>query len=679
MRVPLLLLGVLAVPAAAQRPDSTRAVPVAPLIVTVTRAPTAMERIPAAVGVLDSTALRRGRATLGLAEALNDLPGTFVADRSNYSLDQRISIRGFGSRAAFGTRGVTILLDGVPQTLPDGQSQLTNVDLGEVDEAEVLRGSASMLYGNGAGGVVSLNTAPASAAPFAARTRIEGGSFGLLKWQGWGSARRGPWSGTLSVSRTTLDGFRQQSAADLRQLSIGGEYLGSATTVRVHFRAADDPLAQNPGAISAAQYAVRPDSAATANIVNDADKAVTQQQLSVAITHFGAASARYDLTTFGALRYLWNPLAANTLVRIDRRVGGVRASTLQPLAAGVDAPTVTAGIDAQWLRDDRRNYTPGHGISTDTTLMQVEYVTEIGPFARATWAPAPRWSVQGGARYDAVTFRVNDENAADSSHNSGSRTLGAWSGSAGATFTVSPAMVPYVNVSTSYETPTTTELAIQQSGAGGFNDSLGSQRAVTWEVGARGSAPRVTWSAAAFVADIRNAIVPYQESGGRSFYTNAGRMRNEGVELGLAWRPTAMWSVSGAWTVADYRFVNYTLINGAVTTVLDGHRLAGIPQSYLRLGFRGESGYAWLALDETIVSSLHGDDANALPVTGWSSTDVRAGATVRMGRTSIAPFAALNNVWDARYVGSVTINGAGGRVLEPSPGRNVYVGMEVGW
>ena len=42
------------------------------------------------------------------------------------------------------------------------------------------------------------------------------------------------------------------------------------------------------------------------------------------------------------------------------------------------------------------------------------------------------------------------------------------------------------------------------------------------------------------------------------------------------------------------------------------------------------------------------------------------------------PCIALQNVLDERYVGAVTLNGFGGRVLEPAPGRNWYVGLEIG-
>ena len=50
-----------------------------------------------------------------------------------------------------------------------------------------------------------------------------------------------------------------------------------------------------------------------------------------------------------------------------------------------------------------------------------------------------------------------------------------------------------------------------------------------------------------------------------------------------------------------------------------------------------------------------------------------------VGGVRVAPFAAVNNAFNVAYVGSVNVNGAAGRVLEPAPLRNFYVGVETGW
>ena len=224
--VPLFAAAILALPAtsAAQEPvdttgrDTTRVTQLPELNVTVTRTTEPLERVPFAVGVLGRDELVRGQQTVGIDEALNNLPGVVVANRYNFSLDQRISIRGFGSRSNFGVRGLKVLVDGIPQTLPDGQSQLTNVDFANIERAEVLRGSSSSLYGNASGGVISFQTERADQGPFAQRVRVQGGDGkrpgdGFYKWQSWTSGRSGDVSGTLSISQFKADGFRQHSAA----------------------------------------------------------------------------------------------------------------------------------------------------------------------------------------------------------------------------------------------------------------------------------------------------------------------------------------------------------------------------------------------------------------------------------------------------------------------------------
>ena len=208
--------------ARAARADSARRV--AAVRVTITRTDAQADVAPWAVGVVTTSQLRDGRATLGVDEALSSVPGVVVSNRYNYSVDQRISIRGAGARANFGMRGVKVLLDGVPQSLPDGQSQLTNIDLGDIARVEVLRGSASSLYGNGSGGVIAFTTDLSASDPFATTLRTTAGSFGLRKWQSRTSGRTGNMVGSLSMSRTTVDGARQYSNADLRQLMAATDW-----------------------------------------------------------------------------------------------------------------------------------------------------------------------------------------------------------------------------------------------------------------------------------------------------------------------------------------------------------------------------------------------------------------------------------------------------------------------
>ena len=673
--------------------DTSRVERLPELEVTVTRSPEPLTRVPFAVGVLDRDDLQRGQQTVGIDEALNNLPGVVVANRYNFSLDQRISIRGFGSRSNFGVRGLKILLDGIPQTLPDGQSQLTNVDFADVSRAEVLRGASSSLYGNASGGVIALQTERAAAAPFAQRIRVQGGSGerdgdAFYKWQSWSSARSGDVSGTLSISQFKADGFRQHSAADFRQLRAGVDYaISGATLGTLRLSLADSPEAENPGALTLTEFLANPDSAAANNIRRAADKDVQQYQLSLGLRHFDPAGNEYDVTVFGLLRDLLNPLAAppptgggpsiGTFVAIDRAVAGARASTNRRLGAGETAPRLSAGLDLQRMRDDRTNERHDAGVRLgDFFLDQVEKVTELGPFAQVQWSPVEPLLVSGGARYDWVRFALDDRYLADGFDDSDARTMSALSANIGASWAFSEGFVPYANVSTAFETPTTTELVNQPDGSGGFNTELGPQRAVNYEIGARGQpVPQVTYSVALFLGRVTDAIVQQEEVGGRAFFRNEGKTHNDGAELGLTLTPVTGLTLNAAYTYARYRFEGGTL---------DGNRLPGVPEHFARLGLRTTlpAGFYFDA-DHTLSSSISADDANLAPlvVSSWGAgvTNARVGWAGDAGVLQLAPFLGLNNLWDRRYVGSVTLNGAGGRVLEPAPRRVLYLGAEIGY
>ena len=438
--------------------DSTRARQLPEINVTVTRSPEPLQRVPYAVGVLDKSELQRGQLTVGLDEALNNLPGVVVANRYNFSLDQRISIRGFGSRSNFGVRGLKILLDGVPQTLPDGQSQLTNIDFANLERAEVLRGASSSLYGNASGGVVSFQSQQAAPGPFAQRVRVQGGDGkrdgdGFYKWQSWTSGRSGNVSGTLSISQFKADGFRQHSAAEFRQLNGGVDYAVSGLYAR-HLAAGPRRRSPSPESRRADVRRIFRQSRFCRGQQHPAGRGQRRPTAAalLGIRHYDAQGNEYEATIFGLLRNLVNPLAApppvgasptaGTFVTIDRAVGGARVGAARRLGVSETAPRLTAGADLQRMRDNRENRVSDGGLPSGALFLdQREQVTEFGPFAQIQWTPDKRLLLSGGARYDWVRFDLADRFIADGD-DSGARTMSALSGNIGASWSFGSSSSP---------------------------------------------------------------------------------------------------------------------------------------------------------------------------------------------------------------------------------------------
>lgn len=676
------------------RADSLRAARLATRRITVTRTESSAERLAWAVGAQGTEQLRRAQATLGLDEALSNIPGVVVSNRYNYALDQRVSIRGAGSRANFGLRGIKVLLDGIPQSLPDGQSQLTNVDLGAISRVEVLRGSASSLYGNGSGGVIAFTTDLSAPDRLGVTLRQTAGSFGLQKSQVRASGRSGRSLAALSASRTTVDGFRQYSSAETRQLLAALDHAWSdRTTFSLRAGTAATPKALNPGALTPAEYALNPDTASLSSVNRGASREVSQHFASIRMRQIRGAS-EWSGALYGQRRRLDNALAVappapagptngiyNT---IDRHVIGARVDASRVLPNVTNA-RIAAGVDVQRSRDVRRNQRSSGGrpvALVDTLLVhQEETVVSVGPFAQLQWDPHPRVTASVGGRWDRLHFRVVDRFFGDGDDDSGERDMTAATGHLGLVWRASDSWSPYANVATAFETPTTTELQARPDGGGGFNPDLGPQRIRTVEIGARGRfGSRVAVEIALFDAEARDAIVQFLETDGRAFFRNAGRTRSRGMEFGITADPLPWLELSAAWTVADYRFATYRITRGAVVDTLDGNRLAGVPRHVVRTVARAQWGAMTFAADHTVQSSLFGDDLNTVRVDGWGAgqLNLRTAWTGSWRAWRVEPFAAVQNVLDRAYVGSVTLNGFGGRVLEPAPRRNWFVGLQLG-
>lgn len=686
----------------AQQPDtasSTKAVALPAVSVSATRSTLPLAKVPFSVQIVERRQISAARPTWGLDEALAGVPGVYVANRYNFSQDQRISIRGFGSRSAFAVRGIKVLLDGIPQTLPDGQGQLTNVELGNVDRIEVLRGPASALFGNAAGGVISLSTQATPPERVREDVRFVAGRFDRRtsrtwhKWQSTTSVRIGAGVAQVTASRLDYTGERDHSAADLRNLNARAQFpLANAWLLTGLLNVGDDPRADNPGSLTRAELVTNRDTVPALNLNRNAGKDVTQVQAGGTVRRSLAGGGEVAFTVFGLTRDLRNPITT-AYIDVGRVDYGVRAILTRPVTLSRLLPRLTAGLDFQRQRDDRRNWsylnTPGDSATrSDTlTLDQLERVTEFGPFAQIALDLSSRTTLTAGLRYDWVKFDVRDRLVtATNLDESGERLMRSVSGSLGIALNPTDAVTLYGNVGSSFETPTTTELA---NTGGGFNDSLGPQRAWNYEAGARGRvAGRVTYSVAMFQADVRGELIPYEIAAPRFAYRNAGSSRHRGVELGADLTVLAGVRLNASWTYSDFRFRHYGYVADSTTFILDGREMPGVPKQWLhlRLHVRPPAARgAWAEVDQTYSSGyLVGDTVNTSAassrVAPWWSTTLRLGweGEVVGGRMRLAPFLGVNNLFNHSYVSSVVINAARGRYYEPAPGRNLYVGLSFG-
>jgi iron complex outermembrane receptor protein len=190
--------------------------PLHTVVVSGTRAEHTSFDLPASVDVVDAAQIADTQLRVNASEALVAVPGVVVRNRENYAQDLQISSRGFGTRSAFGVRGVRLVADGIPATMPDGQGQAATFNLDIAERIEVLRGPFSALYGNHSGGVVQLFTREPKGAPVV-ESSFSGGSYGQRKLDVNASGKTDGIGYLLDASRFETDGYRDHSAATREQ------------------------------------------------------------------------------------------------------------------------------------------------------------------------------------------------------------------------------------------------------------------------------------------------------------------------------------------------------------------------------------------------------------------------------------------------------------------------------
>jgi len=675
---------------AAQAQDSTVA-RLEPVVVEVGRgAHRSPLELPFAVSVATPDSSRPGQRHLLLDETLAAIPGVAVSNRNNPSQDPRISIRGFGARSAFGVRGIRVLRDGVPLTMPDGQTPVDYLDLESVGRVEVLRGSASSLYGNAGGGVVDIRSSDPAPIPLLAEGRWWTGSYGNRRLVGKASGSLPGVGYHGNVAHTLSRGFRDYSG---QRATTGFARVGierESGTFALQFLGMNMPLAENPGALTASQMATNSRMADPLSIRKRARKSVTQSQLGATARRAGNGGV-LEAAAYVGVRSLDNPLPF-AVVDLGRTASGISLRGGAPWEAWGMSHRWTAGAELQLQNDSRRNFTNCNDVPMPTTptaacpftgrergvitLDQRETVMSTGAYLRDEVRLGSRYIATAAVRGDRVRFEVRDRLIqSDNPDDSGRRSLAAISPMVGLLALLSQTHSAYVNISSAFETPTATELGNQPSGAAGINRVLQPQKSTTYETGVKGSfGIGVQYDAAVFATAVVDELIPFDipAGNGRRYFRNAGRTSRRGLELAVAAARGPL-EATAAYTYARYRFRDFTV----GTESYAGNTIPGIPRQLLQGSTVVRTSFGSLVAEATIADRAFVDDSNSDSAPGYVVFGARLNLAAAAGRAGAELTIGSNNLLDRRYASSLSVNAAGGKYFEPATGRSVFVGLSL--
>lgn len=631
---------------------------------------------PAVVSTIDQDTIAQGQQRVRLDESLNRVPGVFLQNRDNFAQGQRISIRGFGARAPFGVRGITVMVDGIPYTLPDGQAQLDAIDLDSAERIEVIRGPSSVLYGNAAGGVIDITTADGRDNP-GTRLRMGAGSDGYQKVALQNGGVQGDWSHHISLTGLNVDGYREQSSTEKYLLNAKlRRELGSDRALTAIINLLDNPRSEDPGALNAREVAEGRDQAAPNSLALDAGQTVDQQLIGLQYEDLSAGEGELYLKGFIAQRDFEQqlPFVGSSRLGYQRDYMGASAEYHHEVTLGNLPLNYIVGVDAARQKDDRfRNDVNPQGAVGEPLADETQTATSTGVFAQGDLALSELLTLSLGTRFDRVDLDVDDDFAADGDQ-SGQRTFNEWSGSAGLSYRYRPQHQAYINTGTAFETPTFSEFA--NPAGGGFNPSVEPQKAWNREVGLRGYIEPLAldYDVALFSVRVRDELVPYDE-GGRTFYQNAGDTNRDGVELALGWQLADQWRLDSALTLARYEFDEFA----TPSERFDGNRIPGLPeQTWVNQLTWENLDERFATLETEYVGDLVADNANETSVDSYWLVNLRVGDGWQLSQqTRLSAYVGLRNLLDEEHYSNVRLNGTFGRFYEPAPGRSVYGGVEL--
>ena len=648
------------------------------VIVTATRIEKPLEQVPAAVSIINRDTIQFARQQLALDESLSRVPGMFMQNRYNYAQDLRVSIRGFGARANFGIRGIKILVDGIPETLPDGQGSVDSIDIGATDQIEVIRGPSSTYWGNAAGGVISVRTEGAPQEPYA-EARVSAGAYDFRKLQFKAGAQRDRFGYVLSLTDTELDGYREQNRAENTTLTTRFNVdLGNDRELITVFGYTDQPVSDDPGGITAAQAALNPRSAYVQNIAFDGGESLEQTRAGLVYRMQVGNDNELSVRNYYVWRDFENrlPFQNGGNVAFDRFFAGAGLSYTINSELGGRPNALMVGVDIDEQDDDRFRYDNLNGVTGPLTFDQNESVSSLGVYLQNDYSATDRLMLSAGVRFDEVEFDVTDRFLADG-NDSGAVTLDDATPMLGATFEVSDDVDVYATYSTAFETPTTTEFN-RQDGGGGFNQSLKPQFAENLEVGMRGRFGSTgNYELAVFNIEVDDELIPFEVPGspGRDYFENAGQSTRSGVEFSISAQPLEGLTTTFSYTYSDFEFDRFVDDGG---NDFAGNVIPGTAEdvAFLELVYTHPSSW-FTSIDALYVSDQFANNANTAASSGYVVSNLRLGYQLDSGSTRIEPFIGINNLFDETYNANVRINAFGGRFYEPAPDRNVYAGVTV--
>jgi iron complex outermembrane receptor protein len=619
------------------------------------------KNVAASVTVLDKALMERFGGH-SMVAAVNTTAGVKMDERSPGSY--RLSIRGNLLRSTFGVRNVKVYWNGLPFTDASGNTFLNLLPANILQRMEIIKGPSGSMYGGGTGGVVLLGSgAQPAGKEKLLELQLAGGSYGFLSGN-VSYQQTGPSNRAASFSHQQTDGYRQHS--NMRRDVIhysGSSVLNNKLKLYANVFLAD-LFYQTPGGLNLAEMNTNPQQARPAA---GAFRGAAAQQAAVYLKSLytglsleSRLSESWTNTTgaYTSFTDFKNPTIRNYENKYDKGVGGRSVfSYRKKYFHAVIGGEFQSGFF----------YAAVHGNQLgrkDTLQFQDDlHSRQVNVFAQGDIALPAGYLLGGGISYNRFYYgfeRVSDRNPEKQSSS------------------FKPQLVPRVSllkkinglslftaVSMGYSVPGIDEV---HAGNDAFNAGLKSETAINYEAGLKSEVIRdklwvdFSW----YIFNLQNTIVGRRDSAGGDFYTNAGKTRQQGLELALTWQPInrsngflRKLKINSSFTNVHARFREYQ----QGLNKFDGNLVTGTPPNVFTAGIDLlSSAGVYFNANYNYTDHIPLNDANSFWGTSYQLLFAKAGYRIPMGSSIESHlFLSYEKALQNAYSLGNDLNAAGGR------------------
>lgn len=652
----------------AQKSSSTTTITLNEISVEALKIETLKKKVPYSISVLDFKKIQKINQQLSLQEYIESVPGLFSLNANNYAQDLRISIRGFGARSAFGIRGIKIIVDGIPETTPDGQGQIDNIPIGLINKIEVLRGPSASFYGNAAGGVISINTID-SLSGKSNIVRSLFGSYNLTSHQLTSFLNNGNTNAIIYLNNTQTDGYREQSGLKQNIFNIKLRHnFSSKSVINAQFNYTNSPKAQDAGGLTLEEVGNNRKQARQRNIDYDTFEKIDQLKMGINWVKNFSQNLSLNSYAFFSTRDFYGklPFESGGIVDLDRRYYGLGARLKFSKSDQNPSHQFQIGMESSFQNDGRNRFLNIKGIQGNNVFSQEEIFKNYA-FYFLDQVKLNKWVIRSSVRFDHLSIGTDNDIF--------NKRYNVFNPSFGLSKEIKRNQFLFINFSSSFETPTLSELSANPSGNEGFNLKLEPSRAFNYELGWKVSKPKFIMEANIFYIKSSNEILPYEleDFPGRSFYKNSGATKRMGLELftQLNWKNI---EVQSTFTSAKYLFEDDKI----TTQDFKSNNLPGIPKSQFFINLIHISKKNWITkLTFENTGKFYANNSNSVLIDSYQKTRFQTGKSVDVKWSEVDFFLGINNLLNQKYFDNIRLNAFGSRFYEPAPPRNVFTGFSL--